>query len=168
MLFRSKVYTVKNYVPRIQKTVRATNRKHTGVKMVNHFGDNNPFPYNSMSIKLSFLYRLICVIVHIFINLISLLNIIISTIGAPFCWLAKLKIGPWRPFGKVLDWIPPCIPLSSEFCDDGINKNVTYPGCGKIFGCVWTNKTKPECDKQQHEISKNGGEIGRASCRERV
>lgn len=157
-LFWNKVYTVKNYVPRIQKTVRATNRKHTGVKMVNHFGDNNPFPYNSMSIKLSFLYRLICVIVHIFINLISLLNIIISTIGAPFCWLAKLKIGPWRPFGKVLDWIPPCIPLSSEFCDDGINKNVTYPGCGKIFGCVWTNKTKPECDKQQHEISKNGGE----------
>lgn len=157
-LFWNKVYTVKNYVPRIQKTVRATNRKHTGVKMVNHFGDNNPFPYNSMSIKLSFLYRLICVIVHIFINLISLLNIIISTIGAPFCWLAKLKIGPWRPFGKVLDWIPPCIPLSSEFCDDGINKNVTYPGCGKIFGCVWTNKTKPECDKQQHEISENGGE----------
>ena len=155
-LFWNKVYTVKNYVPRIQKTVRATNRKHTGVKMVNHFGDNNPFPYNSMSIKLSFLYRLICVIVHIFINLISLLNIIISIIGALPCWLASIKLPlVGRIFKKVLDWIPPCIPLSSEFCDDGINKNVTYPGCG---GCVWKNKTKPECDKQQHEISEDGGE----------
>ena len=155
-LFWNKVYTVKNYVPRIQKTVRATNRKHTGVKMVNHFGDNNPFPYNSMSIKLSFLYRLICVIVHIFINLISLLNIIISIIGALPCWLASIKLPlVGRIFKKVLDWIPPCIPLSSEFCDDGINKNVTYPGCS---GCVWKNKTKPECDKQQHEISEDGGE----------
>ena len=157
-LFWNKVYTVKNYVPRIQKTVRDTNKKHTGIKMVNHFGDNNPFPYNSISIKLSFLYRLICVIVHIFINLITLLNIVISTIGAPFCWLAELKIGPWRPFGKILDWLPSCIPLSSDFCDDGINKNVTYPGCGKIFDCVWTNKTKPGCDKQQHEVSESGGE----------
>lgn len=157
-LFWNKVYTVKNYVPRIQKTVRDTNKKHTGIKMVNHFGDNNPFPYNSISIKLSFLYRLICVIVHIFINLITLLNIVISTIGAPFCWLAGLKIGPWRPFGKILDWLPSCIPLSSDFCDDGINKNVTYPGCGKIFDCVWTNKTKPGCDKQQHEVSESDGE----------
>lgn len=155
-LFWNKVYTVKNYVPRIQKTVRATNRKHTGVKMVNHFGDNNPFPYNSMSIKLSFLYRLICVIVHIFINLISLLNIIISIIGALPCWLASIKLPlVGRIFKKVLDWIPPCIPLSSEFCDDGINKNVTYPGCS---GCVWKNKTKPDCDKDQHEISEDGGE----------
>ena len=155
-LFWNKVYTVKNYVPRIQKTVRATNRKHTGVKMVNHFGDNNPFPYNSISIKLSFLYRLICVIVHIFINLISLLNIIISIIGALPCWLASIKLPlVGRIFKKVLDWIPPCIPLSSEFCDDGINKNVTYPGCS---GCVWKNKTKPDCDKDQHEISEDGGE----------
>ena len=157
-LFWNKVYTVKNYVPRIQKTVKPTNRKHTGIKMVNHFGDNNPFPYNSISIKLSFLYRLICVIVHVFITLVQLLNIVISTIGAPFCWLATVKIGPWRPFKKVLDWIPSCIPLSSEFCDDGINKNVTYPGCGKIFDCVWNKKTKPECDKEQHEISEKSGE----------
>ena len=124
----------KNYVPRIQKTVRDTNKKHTGIKMVNHFGDNNPFPYNSISIKLSFLYRLICVIVHIFINLIRLLNIVISTIGAPFCWLANLKLPlVGRPFGKILDWLPSCIPLSSDFCDDGINKNVTYPGCGECL-----------------------------------
>lgn len=157
-LFWNKVYTVKNYVPRIQKTVKPTNRKHTGIKMVNHFGDNNPFPYNSISIKLSFLYRLICVIVHVFITLVQLLNIVISTIGAPFCWLATVKIGPWRPFKKVLDWIPSCIPLSSEFCDDGINKNVTYPGCGKIFDCVWNKKTKPACDKEQHEISEKSGE----------
>lgn len=154
-LFWNKVYTVKNYVPRIQKTVRPTNRKHTGIKMVNHFGDNNPFPYNSMSIKLNFLYRLICVIVHIFMYLVYFINVIISIIGLLPCWLAGIKIWKWRPFKFALKLIPPCIELSSEFCDDGINKNVTFPGC---TGCVWTDKTKPDCDKEQYNISQKGGE----------
>lgn len=154
-LFWNKVYTVKNYVPKIQKTVRPTNRKHTGIKMVNHFGDNNPFPYNTLSIKLPFLYRLICVIVHIFIYLVYFINMIISIIGALPCWLASVKIFKWRPFKFALKLIPPCIELSSEFCDDGINKNATFPGC---TGCVWTNKTKPDCSKEQYEISQKGGD----------
>lgn len=154
-LFWNQVYTVKNYVPRIQKTVRPTNRKHTGIKMVNHFGDNNPFPYNGLTIKLPFLYRLICVIVHIFILLIYFLNTIISVIGALPCKLANLKILTVRPFKFLLDFIPPCIELSSEFCDDGINKNATYPGCD---GCVWEDKTKPDCDKEQYKESQKGNE----------
>ncbi|MBP5458534.1 MAG: hypothetical protein J6Y37_18745, partial [Paludibacteraceae bacterium] len=40
-LFWNKVYTVKNYIPRVQKSSRSTNRKHTGIKLVNHYGDNN-------------------------------------------------------------------------------------------------------------------------------
>lgn len=155
-LFWNKVYTVKNYIPRIQKTVRPTNRKHTGIKMVNHFGDNNPFPYNGMTIKLPFQFRLICIIVKLFIILLTFLNIIISTIGALPCWLASLKlplIG--RPFGFVRKYIPSCIELSSEFCDDGINKNVYYPGCKD---CVWSDVTLPKCDKEQLALSQKGEE----------
>ena len=61
-MFWNKVYTVKNYIPKLQKNSKETNRKHTGIKLVNHYGDNNPMPYNALTIKLSFTYRIICVI----------------------------------------------------------------------------------------------------------
>lgn len=159
-LLWNKVYTVKNFVPRFQKSTRPTNRKHTGIKMVNHFGDNNPFPYNSMSIKLPFVFRLICVIVKIFIILVATLNAIISIIGALPCVIAGIHIWKWYPFRKFLKFTPKCIAISPEFCDDGVNRVVTYPGCGSVFDCVWYNKTLPACTKEQRKLSLNGEEQG--------
>lgn len=154
-LFWNKVYSVKSYVPQIQKTTRPTNRKHTGVKMVNHYGDNNPFPYNGLTIKLNFTYRLICVLIKVIIYVITGINIIISVLGALPCWLANLKILWVRPFGIVMKFVPRCIKLSSEFCDDGINKNVYYPGC---TACLWTEEAKPKCEKEQAELAAKGEE----------
>jgi hypothetical protein len=154
-LFWNKVYSVKSYVPQIQKTTRPTNRKHTGVKMVNHYGDNNPFPYNGLTIKLNFTYRLICVLIKVIIYVITGINAIISVLGALPCWLANLKILWVRPFKFVMKFVPGCIKLSSEFCDDGINKNVYYPGC---IACLWTEEAKPECEKEQAELAAKGGE----------
>ena len=88
-LFWNKVYTVKNYIPRIQKNRSITTRKHTGIKLINHFGDNNPMPYNNLSIKLSFTYRFICVLTHIFIMLVGFLNNLLSIIGAIPCKIAE-------------------------------------------------------------------------------
>ena len=88
-LFWNKVYSVKNYIPRIQKNNRITNRKHTGIKLINHYGDNNPMPYNNLSIKLSFTYRFICVLTKIFILLVGFLNNIITLLGAIPCKLAE-------------------------------------------------------------------------------
>ena len=50
-LYWNKVYTVKNYIPRLQKNSSTTKKKFTGIKGVNHYGDNNPMPYNNLSIK---------------------------------------------------------------------------------------------------------------------
>ena len=146
-MFWNKVYTVKNYIPRLQKNSKVTNRKHTGIKLINHYGDNNPMPYNGLSIKLTFTFRLICVITKAFIDLIKFLNIVISLLGTLPCWIGSLKlplIG--RPFKFLLRLIPNCIKLSSEFCDDGINPNIYYPGC---TGCVWDKKTRKECQNEQ-------------------
>lgn len=87
-MFWNKVYTVKNYIPRFQKNRKVTNRKHTGIKLVNHYGDNNPIPYNNLTIKLTFTYRLICVLTDMFIKLIGFLNNIFTIISAGPC-LAK-------------------------------------------------------------------------------
>ena len=157
-MFWNKVYTVKNYIPKLQKNNKETSRKHTGIKLINHYGDNNPMPYNALTIKLSFTYRLICVIVKIFILLIGFLNNIISILGFLPCWLGKLCLKIWKfkicPFKFLLKLIPGCIELSSDFCDDGINPNVYYPGCGKPFDCVWTDKTRKECQDAQRKLSK--------------
>ena len=44
-LFWNKVYTVKNYIPKIQKGDEQYNRQHTGIKWVNHANHNNPMAF---------------------------------------------------------------------------------------------------------------------------
>lgn len=162
-LFWNKVYTVKNYIPQLQKNTISTNRKHTGIKMVNHFGDNNPFPYNNISIRLTFVYRLICVISSVLIEFIASVNNVISMFGYLFCKIVNVKVFGVKIFKSILGWImdllPNCIALSSEFCDDGINKIKSYPGCGTHgLDCIWKEKTKPNCAKEQKKIADKGGE----------
>lgn len=152
-LFWNKVYTVKNYIPKLQKNRNVTNRKHTGIKLINHFGDNNPMPYNSLNIKLSFMFRLICVLTKIVIYIIMMINYILGVIMTPFCLICKIL----RGLGKIplvgfvfkalaapfCAMVISCIKLSSEFCDDGINKKTYYPGC---WGCQ-----RDETDKKHNE-----------------
>ena len=101
-LFWNKVYTVKNYIPKLQKNSKETNRKHTGIKLVNHYGDNNPMPYNALTIKLSFTYRIICVITKVVINLVEFLNEILSIIGAILCLIIKILELPATIFEKYM------------------------------------------------------------------
>lgn len=165
-LFWNKVYTVKNYIPRLQKNTWVKNRKHTGIKLINHFGDNNPMPYNNMNIKLTFQYRLICVIAKIFINLIRFLNQLLTIIAVIPCVIAGIFKGICKAIrklygipiiGKLAKWVgkipctlydaamsavPSCIEISSDFCGDNTTHNLTfYPGCGKI---MFTNTNYPK------------------------
>lgn len=154
-LLWNKVYTVKNYVPRLQKNRRVTDRKHTGIKLINHHEGNNPMPYNNVDIKLGFTYRLLCVIFKIFINLVQFLNQILTALSLGFCSIYKVfnfiaeKLC-FRIFGiKPLCWmawpfrqlanlfkalIVPCVGISSDMCSGNTTHNLTfYPGCGNIL-----------------------------------
>jgi hypothetical protein len=62
-LMWNNVYTIKNYIPRLQKSRLPNNLQHLGIKKVNHPGDNNPMPYNKLSIKFNFMYTFICVLI---------------------------------------------------------------------------------------------------------
>lgn len=153
-LLWNKVYSVKSYIPRLQNTPSIKSRKHSGIKMINHYGSNNPIPYNNVSIKLGFMFRMICVIAKIVIMIITIVNGIISVIGLLPCAVCKIL----RGIGKVpiIGWVfkqlakpfcaatPTCIPLTSDFCDDDINKITYYPGC---FACSW------DLTKEKHEES---------------
>lgn len=139
-LLWNKVYTVKNYIPRLQKTTNSTKKNHTGIKAVNVYGDNNPFPYNNLTIKLSFSYRLICIIIKVIILIVTVVNVIFSLIGEivglAMVPLKFLKIIPFvgkTIYNKFADFfeslVPGCIVFSENFCDDGINNYAYAPGC---------------------------------------
>ena len=163
-LFWNKVYSVKNYIPRFQKKNKVAIRDYSGIKLINHYGDGiNPMPYNNLTIKLNFTYRLMCVLVKLFINLIKFINeFIIGPLVAPFCVvckaLRKLRkvpiigklVKPLITFACAIPDAVKCISISENFCDDGVNPNKYYPGCK---GCVWSYD-KAECKKSQSGKSK--------------
>ena len=163
-LYWNKVYTVKSYIPRMQATNSYKTREHSGIKKVNFYGDNNPFPYNNISIKLNFIFRLICVLTKVIIYVIATINVIISTIGELPCLVCKFLQGLGRV--PLIKWIfkglakifcsvvPGCIALNSDFCEDGTQKMTFYPGC---IGCVWD-----EAQRQHEEEMKKLINEGRA------
>ena len=111
-LYWNKIYTIKNFIPRTQKT----NNSFTGIKNVDACtGDKNPFPYNRTDTKNSVLFTYICLIVTIIATIVSPLN-------AFLCWLRRINIAGVRPFRGVRP-----IPLNCTVED---NVYAFYPGCG--------------------------------------
>lgn len=87
-LYWNKVYTVKSYIPRLQKKSSAGKKNYIGIKAVNHYGDNNPMPYNNIQIKFNFTYRFICTFLMLWFRLVAILNKMISPLA-----YALLKVG---------------------------------------------------------------------------
>lgn len=159
----NKVYTVKSYIPRIQTGKKANQRKFTGIKMTNHYGSNNPAPYNHVNLKLTLVFRLLCVITKIFIYLICALNGIISTISTLPCAVCEILNGIGKipligsvfkalakPFCAV---IVKCIKIDQGFCDDGINKLTYFPCC---YGCTWNHTRESFVEDEMNRIEEEG------------
>lgn len=166
-LLWNNVYTVKNYIPRIQKNGKRQERKNSSIKWINHHGDNNPMPFNHLNIRLSFTYKLNCVLSKIFITLIGFLNNLLTIIDIIPCAVAAI----FKAIGKATKWLGigylfikisdiffkgviPCIALDGDLCDDNLTHAYTfYPGCGKFLGldvgvsCI-IKKTKQEHAKK--------------------
>lgn len=73
-LFSNNVYTVKSYIPRIQKSNAQRNSRFTGFKNITVNNGNNPLPYNNMRVNLTFMFVLQCAILKILIRLVRFLN----------------------------------------------------------------------------------------------
>lgn len=85
-LFWNHVYTVKSYIPRLQKSPLPNTKNYTAIKATNHPGNNNPMPYNNIQIKLNFLYRINCMLAFVVISIVTMLNMVLTGIGKVF-WL---------------------------------------------------------------------------------
>ena len=89
-LMWNKVYSVKSYIPRINKSGVlaniASDRRFNGLKSINYHGSNNPTPYNNIWVDINLRFVLLCSIFTLLIKLIGLIN--------------RYIIGPLH----VLDW----------------------------------------------------------------
>lgn len=113
-LFWNNVYSVKSYIPRIQKNNNWKKEKFSGIKHCNKFGPNNPMPYNNIRIKLPLMFTIMCAILKTFIFLVKVTNTVIAIIGYVFAWIGThLRL----PFISIPDgdFVSGCGPLSGKF-----------------------------------------------------
>lgn len=114
-LFWNNVYSVKSYIPRIQKNNNWRKEKFSGIKHCNKFGPNNPMPYNNIRIKLPLMFIIMCVIIKTFVFLVKIANTVISFLGYVLSYIGTrrfldiskgngygwIRIGRWR-----IAWAP--------------------------------------------------------------
>ena len=78
-LFKDNVYTVKSYIPRIQKGNGQKTTKFSGIKNVTDANGNNEIPYNNMRVNITFMFVLQCAILKLLIAFIKFINILFSS-----------------------------------------------------------------------------------------
>ena len=118
-LFWNGVYSVKSYIPRIQKGSNWKNEKFTGFKRVNYHGSNNPLPYNNIRIKIPLMYTVMCVIFKMMITLTGFLNRLFKLIGKSF--VSQEDEEGNTTSGSYLT-------LSGEMCDESLESLCIIPG----------------------------------------
>lgn len=77
-LFKDNVYTVKSYIPRIQKGT-STKTKFSGIKNVTDAEGNNNIPYNNIRVNITFMFTLQCAILKMVLYFIKILNGLFSS-----------------------------------------------------------------------------------------
>lgn len=160
-LYWNNVYSVKNYIPKVQVAHRPYSPNYGSLKGSNITDNQNPIPFNKMQIEIPFMYMIVCILFTIvmviiaFINatLICPLNAMIQLINNVFGLLKK----PW-PIKYLFKWIPDipyiaCVQLAAGLTEG----NVMYlPGCycGRGKDAADCDPEVPNCRK-----SENMGEL---------
>lgn len=82
-LLWNKVYSVKNYIPRVQKNKNslingrgkeAKNRNFLGIKSINYHESNNPTPYNNLYVNITLRFMIICILTKLFLTAARIIN----------------------------------------------------------------------------------------------
>lgn len=128
-LFWNNVYTVKSYIPRIQKGNNQRNKRFTGIKQVNVNNGNNPLPYNNMRVHITFMFTLQCAILKLLITFARVYN---KYIVRMLILLAGLRKGT-----SVND--PTCMTIGDGVCPD-LEGWYFAPGCGDYGGKAWRQR----------------------------
>ena len=137
-LYWNKVYSVKNYIPRIQLGTARNTQKYSAIRTVNDSGNLNPFPFNHARFRLYFGYRVLCILMDVIVSIICAINGFVSKIAG---WKIPL-------IGRIFSWvckIIPCISFSGGLSEDEDVDTEYFPCCtySKCMTCA-----KSGCKKE--------------------
>ena len=120
-LLWNNVYTIKSFIPRIQKGNYQKTKKFSGIKNVNVHGQNSPIPYNNMRVNITFLFMLQCAIVKALFKMARFINKFTCFIYGLKC--SDKKISEQDGAEKTR-----CVSFGDGLCPDA--ENFYYaPGC---------------------------------------
>lgn len=80
-LYWNNVYSVKSYIPRIQKHRNPKRLNYSGIKRTNDFGGNNPMPYNNIRIRMPLMFMILCVLIKCYVLIVRIYNTVLTYIG---------------------------------------------------------------------------------------
>lgn len=140
-LYWNKVYSVKNYIPRIQLGSSRNTQKYSAIRTTNVSENLNPFPFNHARFRLFFAYRVLCILMTVIITIICGLNWFVSKI-AGIC----IPLIGWKLclFSWICD-IMPCVSITGGLSEDE-DSNVEYFPCCKFDKCMECEE--PGCKKE--------------------
>ena len=121
-LFLNNVYTVKSYIPRIQKARGVRSERFSGIKHCNIHGQNNPIPYNNIRIRLPFMFTIICAMIKAYIWVITMVNKVLGALPGFGAWSRKDRR---------------CTAIGDSLCPD-LEGWYFAPGCRTDAVTVWT------------------------------
>lgn len=127
-LYWNKVYSVKNYIPRIQTNGKKNTQNYSAIRTVNSNNDVNPVPFNHARFRLAFGYRVLCMIMTIVFTIICGINALLSGIAG-----FKLPL-----IGRVFKWLcslTKCIGVSGGLTEDE-DANIEYFPCCSYSKCI--------------------------------
>ena len=129
-LMWNKVYSVKNYIPRLQSNKSTTSDQYSGIRTINYNGANLPFPFNNVRFKFPFSYIFLCLLMNIFFVIIAFINAsIISPLRVVCIPPFPIKIFGFKLYWCIFDFLK-CITMEIEDDEAGDGSILTYaPGC---------------------------------------
>ena len=134
-LYWNNVYSVKNYIPKIQMAHRAYAPNYTGLKGSNLATDQNPVPFNKLRIDIPVMYAIVCIIFLIVRAIVQVINNIINVFNFVLNIINRIR--------------DICIPLV-DFCPFGWLPSLCCIGCISLGGGLSPDNTAyyPSCDRR--------------------
>jgi hypothetical protein len=128
-LYWNNVYSVKNFIPKVQVAHRPYTENYSALKGANLVDNQNPVPFNNIRVDIPFMYMIVCilfVIVMVIIHFINTLIWIIQEIRGLFIGFRILghRVGLY-PFKYIIPKFG-CIAMPAGLAEGNV---AYYPGC---------------------------------------
>lgn len=141
-LYWNKVYSVKNYIPRLQVATRSTTKKYSGLRATNLAKDKAIVPFNKLRFDIPFNYSILCLIFKIIVAIVTAINGIIVALDKILCPPKILGVRLWC-IAKIK-----CIAVATELTAD--ENKAYFPGCdcgSKSVACGKCPDGAPNCER---------------------